>query len=200
MFEAHTDFHRLAIRLQSGNEDAYEYVIRANTRRVVGYLTKRGFSSEDARDIWSDCHLKLWETRCEGYDPNRSAFPTWLLTVVGNLANDRIRKDRRARLVALEEAKDIPGPNSIDQKWGGDWDLELVENVLPTLGQDDQDVLGLRAQGLTYNEIACILNTSVPAVGMRITRAVKRLQTKIGRPITHEARRRQYRSRSPDSS
>ena len=200
MFEAHTDFHRLAIRLKSADEDAFDYIVRAYTRPVIAYLTNRSFSFEDARDIWSDCQLKLWESLCAGYDPDRSPFPSWLLAVVRNLAKDRLRKKRNARLVALAEAEKVPTPNSIDQRWSGKWDLELVENAVSTLSDDDQQVLALRQQGYTNNEIARILNTSVAAVGMRITRAVKRLQTKVGTLNAHEPRRKQYRSRSPDSS
>jgi RNA polymerase sigma factor (sigma-70 family) len=198
MFEAHTDFHQLAIRLKSADEDAYDYIIRANTRLVIGYLTTRGFSLDDARDIWSDCKLKLWETLCDGYDPKQSAFPTWLLKVIRNLANDRLRKNRKKQLVALAEAEKRPAPNSIDQRWSGKRDLELVENAISALSKVDQDVLALRAQGYTNKEIARILNTSAAAVGMRITRAVKTLQTKVGTLNAHEPRRKHHRSRSPD--
>src|ERR1700694_2334287 len=130
MFEAKMDSHELAKRLRAHDADAYEFVLQSYRRRIIRSLTNLGAPSDEANDIWGDCMLKLCETRCESYDPNLSSFGTWLRKVALILARDRARRNQHAKFVALDVARFLPDPKAVDEKYGGKWDLELVEKAM----------------------------------------------------------------------
>jgi len=59
MFEARTNSHELAKELHSGNPDAYGFIICSFAELIIRRLRKFGFRRSEAKDIWSDCLLKL---------------------------------------------------------------------------------------------------------------------------------------------
>lgn len=201
MFEAGTNSHGLAKQLHSGDPEAYGFVVCSFAKLIIAYLTSLGFSRQDAEEIGGDCFLKLWNTRCASYNPDRAPFVNWLLTVACNAAIDRLKTNKHARSVALAEAENLEDPNSIEAKYSGPWDYELVERAIPSLKQNDQTVINLRyGYDLSYAEMSQILGKSPRAVGMNVRRAVQRLRTQVERTTTNAQRRRNYRSRTPDSS
>src|SRR3954470_15684533 len=105
MFEANPNSYVLAKQLHSGNPEAYEFVVCSFAELIIRRLRKYGFRRNEAIDICSDCLLKLWETRCKGYRPEKGPFTRWLLTVALNLALERLKSNREVRLVALAEAE-----------------------------------------------------------------------------------------------
>jgi RNA polymerase sigma-70 factor, ECF subfamily len=201
LFEANTDFCELASLLHAGDSDAYAIVINAVGEVIIDHLMGLGFGREDAEEISGDCFLKLWATRCNSYDPRRSAFVPWVLTIARHLAIDRIRRSQSVRFVALTEAEDTADPNPIDKKYSGRYDYELVEHALSSLENNHQDVIDLRfGHDLTYAEISEILGKSSPAVCMDLRRAINRLRIEVERLNRDDTRRRNHQSRSPDSS
>jgi len=180
MFRAKIDCHKLAARLRAGEEDAYEFVAKSYSRRLICYLTQLDVPYDEAKDICGDCMLKLWKTSCENYDPALSSLWTWLRTVARNLARDRVRRNQQARFEALDEARHLLDPKAVDEKYSGKWDLELVERAVASLDISDQEAINLKyGYELTYDEMAQIFNSSPAAAGMRVTRAVRRLRSTI---------------------
>jgi RNA polymerase sigma factor (sigma-70 family) len=200
MVEVRTDFHELARRLRARDEGAYELVIELFAGRIICYLAKKGIPYEEAKDITSDTMSKLWEKGCEGYDPNRSSFWTWVSKVALNLALDSARRNQRIKLVALTEARSTIDPRRIDEKYSGKCDWELVERAIQSLDKKVQTVIRLKADGFTYEEMAEILNCSPTAAGMRVTRAVQELRDAIERLNNDESRGSNYGPRKPNSS
>jgi len=182
MFEAKTDFHKLASSLRAGDDDAYEFVINSFRRLVIWYFIGLGIRYEDADELFSDIMQKLWRTRCRGYDPNRSSFPVWLLKVARNLALDRARQNIRAKFVALAEARECIDPKTVDEKYSGEYDWELVERAFDSLNKGDQEVIKFKLDGLTYEEMSKIFGGSPSAAGMRVLRAVERLRSAVEGP------------------
>lgn len=180
MFEAKINFHDLANRLRARDVEAYEFVIASYGRLVIWYLIKSGVPSDEANEIWQDCKLKLWKTRCKKYNPNLSSFWTWLRTIVLRLAIDRRRRNQHAKFVGLEEARHLIHPKAVDEKYSGKSEWELVEKALESLDTSDQEVINLKyGFGLTYEEISEIFDSSPAAAGMRVTRAVQKLRSTI---------------------
>jgi RNA polymerase sigma-70 factor (ECF subfamily) len=201
MFEANPNSHELAEQLHSGAPEAYEFVVCSFAKFIIANLTSIGFSRQDAEEVAGDCFLKLWDTRCESYNPDRGPFVNWLLRVACNVAIDRLKTNKHARSVALAEAEYLEDPNSIEAKYSGPWDYELVERAIPSLKQNYQTVINLRyGYDLTHAEMSQILGKSPAAVGMTVRRAVQRLRTQVERTTNDAQRRRNYRARGPDSS
>lgn len=201
MSGANLNSHELAKQLQSGDQEAYGFVIRSFASLIIAHLASLGFSRQDAEEICGDCLLKLWATLCESYDPDRGPFVNWVLTIADNLAIDRLRANKHARSVALAEAKHLEDSNSIEAKYSGPWDWELVERAIPTLKEYDQTAINLKyGYDLTYAEMSQVLGKSPAAVGTSVRRAVQKLKTQVERITNDAPGRRNHRSRTPDSS
>ncbi len=76
----------------AGDEEAFESLIRAHSRRVyvVAYAIVQDVA--EAEDIVQDTFLKLHQQRDRLREPEK--FSAWLMTVTRNAARDRLRRRR----------------------------------------------------------------------------------------------------------
>src|SRR3954471_18850778 len=81
------EIYRAAIR---GDRDAFEMIIRANSRQLFaiayGVLQNRA----EAEDVVQDAFLKAWKSRWRVREPEK--FPAWLATIARNRARDVARR------------------------------------------------------------------------------------------------------------
>ncbi|MDQ6622824.1 MAG: sigma-70 family RNA polymerase sigma factor [Verrucomicrobiota bacterium] len=87
------DIYRAAIQ---GDRDAFELIIRANSRALFaiayGVLQNRA----EAEDAVQDAFLKAWRSRWRVREPEK--FPAWLATIARHRARDLMRKRRTVPL------------------------------------------------------------------------------------------------------
>ncbi len=102
------DIYRAAIQ---GDRDAFELIIRANSRTLFaiayGVLQDRA----EAEDAVQDAFVKAWKSRWRVRDPEK--FPAWLATIARNRARDLIRKRCSAPLG--DELTEAPDPAAANQ-------------------------------------------------------------------------------------
>jgi RNA polymerase sigma-70 factor (ECF subfamily) len=125
---------------------------------------------EDARDAVQVAFVRLLEHFARGGD--RSNLRGWLFTVTANLCRDELRARRRWVPWAAEHEKAlVSGP-------GADARCEARELLATAhrLPRRDRLLLALRAQGLSYREIAEAAGVRESSVGQFLARAVARWQ------------------------
>lgn len=88
------DDRQLVESVRSGQQDAFEQLVRRKTSKVYALCYRIIGNAEDAKDISQLVFIKLWEN-IEKYDP-KYAFDTWLYRMVTNVAIDFIR-NRQSR-------------------------------------------------------------------------------------------------------
>jgi RNA polymerase sigma-70 factor (ECF subfamily) len=103
----------------------------------------------------------------------------WLIATAGNVAVDRLRRDRTltAKLPQLEMAETEPAPDVTDERLPDDR-LELIFACChPALPTEAQVALTLRlAGGLSTPEIARAFLVAEPVMAQRLVRAKRRLR------------------------
>jgi RNA polymerase sigma-70 factor (ECF subfamily) len=123
---------------------------------------------EDAEDVVQSTFMRLIQHLRRGGD--RSNLRAWLFTVAANLARDRIRG--RSRWVPWEAAD--------EPRIGADLALSLADPqgeflaAAHRLAPRDRMLLALRAQGLSYREIAEAAHIRLASVGQLLARALAR--------------------------
>ena len=125
---------------------------------------------QDAEDCVQETFLKLLRHLDAGGD--RSNLRGWLFTVAAHAARDRQR--RRSRWVPFlssHEAQASPPPLPDE-----DGRLALARHALRQLPERDRLLLALRAQGLSYRDIASAARIRPASVGRLLARAVNRWQ------------------------
>ncbi len=163
-------------RARAGDRDAFGALVELHQRRVYHHALRMVGNEEDAADVAQEVFLKVW--RCLSRFREDSAFSTWLYKLTDNAALDLLRREKKRRWdLALDGlpadglffADPAPSPQeALEEK-----DLRrAVAEGLAKLSGDHRRVLVLREiDGLSYGEIAEVLDVDLGTVKSRIARA-----------------------------
>lgn len=122
----------------------------------------------DAEDVLQETFLKLLHHLQVG--GGSSNLRGWIFTVAAHAARDRQR--RRARWIPWAAAHDrVVAPPSLADEDGR---LRVMRLVAYRLSPRDRLLLALRAQGLSYREIASAAGIRASSVGRLLARAIDR--------------------------
>lgn len=134
-------------------------------------------NKERAEDMTQEVFMRYWQYVREGKEMTN--VRSLLYTIAHNLAKDWYKKKKSESLDVHVEA----GHEPIDVSAQPERDAEYQEvlSAIKSLDAVDADVLWLRhVEGLEPQAIAVTLGVSANVVSVRLNRAMKRLQQKIG--------------------
>lgn len=155
---------------QRGDEDAFAQLVRRYHGRAYWVAYGLLGNEEDARDVVQDAFLRVYRA-LDRFDFNQS-FYTWLYRIVVNLAIDRLRRNAKARSVALDDVGEQPvesDRSAPDSELEADETRREVRKVLESLPEKYRTVMVLRElNGLSCKEIAGIVNSSHATVRWRL--------------------------------
>jgi RNA polymerase sigma-70 factor, ECF subfamily len=124
--------------------------------------------TDDAEDVVQETFLKLLQHVAGGGD--RSNILGWLFTVAAHACRDRMRHRSRWMPWAAAHEPMVEPPRIADE----DGRLQAARDSLKTLAARDRLLLVLRAQGLSYREIAEAALLRPASVGRLLARAMDR--------------------------
>jgi RNA polymerase sigma-70 factor, ECF subfamily len=184
-----TDDAALIERCRAGDIAAFEPLVEKYRQRVwrLAYNVLR--DREEAWDVAQEAFVRAWQAL-----PNfrgQSAFYTWLFRIVMNVAADRARaRAARGRAFGTERVPeedwdrvmvDQPADATPDAAAAGAQQRARIERALATLSQDHRRIVVLSdIEGLSYKEIAEVLEIPMGTVMSRLHNARKRLKAALG--------------------
>jgi RNA polymerase sigma-70 factor, ECF subfamily len=146
--------------------------------RLQRYLFSLGLPAPDCEEIVQEAFLALFQHLQSGKP--RHNLRGWVFQVAHNLALKQRNVTRRNRQTLLEyggaSAENFfvdQSANPEDQLAGNQRHVRLL-GVLQALPEQDRRCLTLRAEGLTYREIAGVLDMSLGAVSLSLARSLAR--------------------------
>ncbi len=143
--------------------------------RLVAYATRLLGDLERARDVVQDTFLELCRDG-RGAEPT----PQWLYTVCRNRALDVLRKEQRMTSLDAEQGEGRVDASSPATRMEQQEELGRVEAGLAALPPKQGEALRLKFQhGLSYREIAGVMEESAGTVGWWIHEGLKSLRTKL---------------------
>jgi len=166
-------------KAQRGDERAFSLIVRAYEVPVFNYVLRLVGDRALAEDLTQEVFIRVFQGLPKF--SLRSKFTTWLFQVTKNRVLDELRaSERRPRaLVAIDDA---PPLEVVDAP------IERVETVqalwaaVDELNTDLKMALLLRdVVGLSYNEIADSLDTTLATVKWRIFKAREEVQLALAR-------------------
>lgn len=185
----------LVARWQAGDEAAFAELVRRHERRVFGLLVRMLGSAAEAEDAAQDAFLNLHR---HGRRFRRQArFSTFVYRVAVNAALNRRRGlgRRRAHLRRLEQRQaaghHLPeGPRGPEEATYGEQVRERVQREIETLSAPLRAPLVLYdLEGLSYGEIADVLQVAEGTVKSRIHRARHALRERLRDLVEGDAAR-----------
>ena len=126
---------------------------------------------DEAEDVVQETFLKLLTHLEKGGE--RTNLRGWLFAVAANACRDRMRW--RLRWVPWRQELDMRIVEAAESRWP----LRRAERAKRALSPRDRLLVSLRAQGLSYREIAAAAGVSTVSVGRLLARAVARWKQQV---------------------
>ena len=178
----------LMLEVKDGNEESFATLVQRYQSRVLGlayrYIGDRG----SAEDLAQEAFLRVYKAR-ERYEP-RAKFSTWLYRIVVNLCLNEIRWRKGRPSMALAVATETSSNLNVDVTDEGEvepietmQDAELADTLREIIGALPENqriaILLNKYEGLSYQEVADSMDTSVMAVKSLLTRARVKIKEKL---------------------
>jgi RNA polymerase sigma-70 factor (ECF subfamily) len=166
----------LVARCLSGEDAAWEELVRLHTRRVYGICYRFTGRDSEAQDLTQDVFLRVFRA-LGGFRSTEGSFATWLTRLTRNLLIDHYRRTRSERstdsiedqLATLEEKTVALG--HADSVLAGREASEVLQSALRRLSPELRETVILRdLEELEYREIAQVLNVPEGTVKSRLNR------------------------------
>jgi RNA polymerase sigma-70 factor (ECF subfamily) len=144
---------------------------------------------QDAEDVVQETFLKLLRHLTAG--ERTENIHGWLFTVAANALRDRQRRRWRWVQWAEDHERTVEAPLLHDE----DGHVTMLRDALRQLSPRDRLLLALRAQGLSYRDIAAAAGIRASSVGRLLARAVQRCEracaqkTNVGKSRAIESER-----------
>ena len=174
-------------RAQSGDSAAFNEVVVAYRKRILGTITRLIARPEDVEDVAQEVFLRLYFS----LDQLRTAevFEPWLYRLTVNAAYDYLRKQRRRqeyRMSDLSEqqmmmADALAGGRVEHDEREQKKVRESVDALLGAVSEADRILLMLKElEGLSLKELEKIYNINENALKVRLFRARQRVLKAFG--------------------
>ena len=178
---------RLMRLVARGDTSAFEEVIERHQALVAGTAARMLGSNSDVEDIAQQVFIRVWKS-ARRYVP-RAKFTTWLLKITRNLVFNELRRAKRRAQVPLQSepgAEEIPLKDETNPAPDASLlDNELqraIEEAIMQLPESQRMALVLRRyEQLSYEQIAEVLDLSVPAVKSVLFRARTELRSRLSK-------------------
>ncbi|MFT4547223.1 MAG: RNA polymerase sigma-70 factor (ECF subfamily) [Verrucomicrobiales bacterium] len=178
----------LVIRCKEGDNDAFNQLVTHYRGKVYAMIVNMIRNDADAWDLAQDVFVKVWKAlpKFEA----RSAFYTWLYRITHNVTYDWMRKKKITAGTEFDDAVALdaePGartaPQVISQPdenvQGGEIKAEIDAAIQELSADHRQAILLKEVDGLSYQEIADVMECSIGTVMSRLFYARKKLQEKL---------------------
>jgi len=167
---------RLVEQCLSGDEIAWEDMVKVHTRRVYAICLRFTGNDGEAQDLTQDVFLRVFKS-LKSFRAGEGTFVVWLTRLTRNLLIDHYRRTRLDRatesledqLPVLEEKTAVGGRT--DGMLAGREASELLQHALQKLSPELRETVILRdLEELEYREIAQVLNVPEGTVKSRLNR------------------------------
>lgn len=173
----------LMLRVRRNDEAAFRELVEATEDRVYGTIVKMLGGIEGAEDLAQKVYLRIWQARGR-YEPT-AKFSTWMFSIIRRLVlNERRGRARRGAIFyspTSEEPVREPcgGVSPASEASAGEL-VQAIDSALADLPEEQRTAIILRRyEDMPYEDIATVLDTTVPAVKSLLFRARETLRVKL---------------------
>ena len=168
--------NELVERAKEGDVRSYEELVKRYERLVGRVIYPYAGRDTAVEDLVQETFLRAYD-RLGTFNPEYR-FKTWLLAIANNLGIDTLR--RRRDVVEFNPELHAPTTGGPEASAVESERARSVRDAVLTLPETYSVPLVLRyAEGLTYAEIAEVLDVTIPALKSRLFRARNMLAEKL---------------------
>jgi RNA polymerase sigma-70 factor (ECF subfamily) len=184
----------LVQRAKNGDKSAFDMLVRKYQHRIAAVVSRFVRDYAECQDVVQDSFIRAYKS-LSGFRGD-SQFYTWMYRIAVNTAKNHLasKKRRPSFDVELDDAENIDGGIYIQNNDTPEHELlrdeiaQVVSKALQLLPDDIRQAITLREmEGLSYEEIADVMNTPVGTVRSRIFRAREAIDARL-RPLYEHQR------------
>ena len=176
----------LMLKFCKGDDNAFSVLMEQNLNRVFHTIQRFVNNPHDAEDLAQEVFLRIYNARSR-YVPT-AQFHTWLYRIITNLCLNYIRDCKRHYMQSIQlkdsssfalqiedEAQETPSRILVRQETS-----RQVRQALQELPPNQRiAVILCKYEGLSYQEIATTMDTSVQAIKSLLNRAKNNLKQRL---------------------
>ena len=172
-------------KAQKGDASAFNQIVSAYRRRILGTISRVIGRPEDVEDVSQEVFVRLYFSLEQLRTPE--VFEPWLYRLTVNACYDYLRKSRRKpefRMSDLSEqqvmmADAAAGSRLQDDEADKRRTKDTVHELLAAVSEEDRILLTLKeVEGLSLKELEKIYNVNENALKVRLFRARQRVLKK----------------------
>lgn len=177
----------LVLRVQQGDKRAFDLLVIKYQHRLVQLVYRYVKDPSEAQDVAQEAFIRAYRALPEFR--GESAFYTWLYRIAINTAkNYLISRNRRNseseidvyEAEQVENAPQLQGLDTPEQQLLNDEILRVINAAIAELPEDMRVAIMLReVEGMSYEDIAQIMNCPVGTVRSRLFRAREAIDSKL---------------------
>lgn len=161
-----------------GGASAFEELYERYYQRSWLYFKNRCKPPLEADDLTQGLWLKL-KQKLSRWNPEKSQFVPWMFTVANHFLIDELRKFKRNRTAPLPESVELesPEPRELSRE------LQYLNDCLKAVGAAFIDVLKMKLDGLSSEEISLKLQIPTKTVDTKVFRSKKQIRECMERKL-----------------
>ena len=165
----------IVARVRAGDREAYRALVRRYQDMLFRHALRMTNEHDVAADLVQASFVKAYTNLANCRDPER--FGAWLYRILANACKDHLKSKRR-RDVSLEDQTNLADATVSPAAALERSEIRTVlNNAIAKLPDSLREAFILKhVEGRSYEEIAELLDTSVPALKMRVHRAREALK------------------------
>ena len=159
---------RLVAMVRAGGDGAFEVVVERYQQRLVVFCRNMVRSEEDARDLVQEVFASAHRAMLR--DERHIHLKAWLYKIARNRCLNHLRRPQPIAVETIEtfEGTGASAEEALEQRDG----LKQLVADVQDLPETQRSALLLREmEGLSYEQIAAVLDKTVPAVKSLLVRA-----------------------------
>ncbi|MEP6536589.1 MAG: RNA polymerase sigma factor [Bryobacteraceae bacterium] len=172
---------------RGGNDAAFNQVVLAYRKRILGTISRLIGRPEDVEDVGQEVFLRLYFSLDQLRTPE--VFEPWLYRLTVNAAYDYLRRQKRrheSRMSDLSEqqvmmADAVAGGKVSKEELRRTNVKEFVDSLLDSVSEEDRVLLTLKeVEGLSLKELEQVYQVNENALKVRLFRARQRVIKAFG--------------------
>lgn len=178
-------------RVHRGDLHAFDTLYGRYEGRLLGFLFKMVRHRQDAEDLLHEALLNVLRSREVDFD--RGTFCTWVYRIARNLALNHLRAGQRGHRLKLRAEPEYgrengPAQSAEERIVAGEQAAEL-DRAVADLPRPLAELYRLRSAGLSYEEMAEVLQIPVGTVKSRMNHMLTLLKGEMSAWTAHGSNR-----------
>jgi len=175
--------NRWMLAAQRGDKEAFGRIVSRYHRLVISVTYRLCDDAELADDVAQDTFLRAWQHLPDFHPERDSSLRAWLCRIAHNRTIDLLRQTKPQNTLEAHDEAGEPGPL---QQVVAEESVAEVQAAIRRLPETTRSALILREyEGLSYAEIAAVLDIPIGTVMSRLYHARRRLAQELAPILNH---------------